>query len=242
MPPIKAVVFDYYETLAQLPHDGRERMMDGIAKAVGYESPPGQPWKEWTEQSSDLKLRFAGGSSTRSAVNGEPPPFRTFWDYWKERFDELFQSWNVDAGGELGADTYTSHHITAVVYPEVKDTLRELSRSCQVAILSNADDAFLDGSIAKNDLSFELVVSSEAVRAYKPHISIFRETCRRMGVEPQDALYVGDQPWADVEGSRQAGMGQVWINRYGAGWPYDVAPPQYTITSLTDLVPLLHAS
>ena len=242
MPPIRAVIFDYYETLAQLPHDGRERMMDGIAKAVGYESPPGQPWKEWTEQSSDLKLRFAGGSSTRTAVNGEPPPFRTFWDYWKERFDELFQSWNVDAGGELGADTYTSHHITAVVYPEVKDTLRELSRSCQVAILSNADDAFLLGSVEKNDLSFELVVSSEAVRAYKPHISIFRETCRRMGVEPQDALYVGDQPWADVEGSRQAGMGQAWINRHGAAWPDDVAPPQYTITSLTDLVPLLHAS
>ena len=242
MANIRAVIFDYYETLAQLPHDGRERMMDGIAKAVGYESPPGQPWKEWTEQSSDLKLRFAGGSSTRTAVNGEPPPFRTFWDYWKERFDELFQSWNVDAGGELGADTYTSHHITAVVYPEVKDTLRELSRSCQVAILSNADDAFLDGSIAKNDLSFELVVSSEAVRAYKPHISIFRETCRRMGVEPQDALYVGDQPWADVEGSRYAGMGQAWINRNGAAWPDDVAPPQYTITALTDIVALVEES
>ena len=242
MANIKAVIFDYYETLAQLPHDGRERMMDGIAKAVGYESPPGQPWKEWTEQSSDLKLRFAGGSSTRPAVNGEPPPFRTFWDYWKERFDELFQSWNVEAGGEVGADAYTKLHSEADVYPEVHSVLEELGRFCQLAILSNADDEFLDGSVAKNGLHFETVVSSETVRTYKPHVSIFRETCERMGVEPSRALYVGDQPWADVEGSRQASMGSVWINRYGAGWPDDVAPPQYTITSLKDLVSLVEES
>lgn len=174
MATISTVIFDYYETLAQLPHDGRERMMDGIAKAVGYESPPGQPWKEWTEQPSDLKLRFAGGSSTRPAVNGEPPPFRTFWDYWKERFEELFQSWDVDARGELGADAYTEHHIKAVVYPEVKDTLRELGRDCRLAVLSNADDAFLQGSLAKNALTFETVVSSEELRVYKPHVSTFR--------------------------------------------------------------------
>lgn len=239
MPPIKAVIFDYYETLAQLPHDGRERMMDGIAKAVGYESPPGQPWKEWTEQPSDLKLRFAGGSSTRSAVNGELPPFRTFWDYWKERFEELFQSWDVDARGELGADAYTEHHIKAVVYPEVKDTLRALSETCAVAILSNADDAFLLGSVEKNGLDLSTVISSEELRSYKPHISIFHQMCERMGIVPSQALYVGDQPWADVEGSRHAGMGQAWINRNGAAWPDDVAPPQHTISSLADLVAIV---
>ena len=239
MTNVKAIIFDYYETLAQLPHDGRERMMDGIAKAVGYESPPGQPWKEWTEQPSDLKLRFAGGSSTRSAVNGEPPPFRTFWDYWKERFEELFQSWDVDARGELGADAYTEHHIKAVVYPEVKDTLSVLGETCDVAILSNADDAFLQGSLAKNALTFETVVSSEELRVYKPHVSTFRAICTRMGIEPAEALYVGDTPWADVEGSRNAGMGQVWIDRYGVEWPDDIKPPQHTITSLTELVEIV---
>ena len=237
--PPKAVIFDYYETLAQLPHDGRERMMDGIAKAVGYESPPGQPWKEWTEQPSDLKLRFAGGSSTRSAVNGEPPPFRTFWDYWKERFEELFQSWDVDARGELGADAYTEHHIKAVVYPEVKDTLSILAETCDVAILSNADDAFLLGSLEKNSLDVSTVISSEELRSYKPHVSIFHDTCKRMGIKPEEALYVGDTPWADVEGSRNAGMGQVWINRYDVEWPDDIEPPQHTITSLADPVSLI---
>lgn len=239
MANLKAVIFDYYETLAQLPHDGRERMMDGIAKAVGYESPPGQPWKEWTEQPSDLKLRFAGGSSTRPAVNGEPPPFRTFWDYWKERFEELFQSWDVDARGELGADAYTEHHIKAVVYPEVKDTLSILAETCDVAILSNADDAFLLGSVEKNSLTLDTVISSEELRSYKPHVSIFHNTCERMGIKPEEALYVGDQPWADVEGARHAGLLAVWINRHGADWPEDIERPHHEIASLAELAALL---
>ena len=239
MAQVKVVIFDYYETLAMLPQDGRERMMDGIAKAVGYESPPGQPYKEWTEQTSDLKLRFAGGSSTRRAVSGEPPPFRTFWDYWKHRFDELFQSWEVDAVGELGADTYTDHHIQALVYPEVTSTLEALGKRCQVAILSNADDGFLLPSVEKNDLRLETVLSSEGLRAYKPHVSIFHQACDYMELDPKDTLYVGDQPWADVEGSRNAGMGQAWINRYNVAWPNDIEPPQHTITSLADLVSLV---
>ncbi len=240
MANIKAVVFDYYETLGQLHYADRERLFDDIARNVGFEAEPGEAYKEWTDKTmSDLELRFGG---VRPSPGGEPFPFRTFWDVWRERFGELFQRWDVDVGGEVGADAYTELHCDSDVYPEVHDVLEELGHSCRLAILSNADDEFLDASIAKNGLSFELVLSSEAVRAYKPHVSIFRETCERMGVEPQDALYVGDQPWADVEGSRFAGMGQAWINRDGAAWPDDVAPPQHTITSLTDLVSVVDPS
>ncbi len=240
MPPIKAVIFDYYETLGQLHFAARERLFDDIAKAAGRELAPGEAYKEWTEKTiSDLELRFGG---IRPSPGGEPFPFRTFWDVWRERFGELFQSWGVDTAGDVGADAYTNLHIESEVYPEVIETLEELGKSCRVAILSNADDAFLHGSVARNGLQLEAVISSEELKAYKPHVSIFRETCERMGIAPSEALYVGDQPWADVEGSRHAGMGQAWVNRHGATWPDDIVPPQYTITSLTDLVPLVGLS
>ncbi len=234
MANIKAVVFDYYETLGQLHQPARERLLDDIASNVGLDLAPGEAYKQWTEETTkDIELRFGG---VRPSPDGEPFPFRTFWDVWRERFAQLFQRWEVDAGGEVGAEAYTKLHSDADVYPEVHGVLEELGRSCQLAVLSNADDAFLDASIEKNGLRFGTVVSSEEVRAYKPHVSIFRETCDRIGVDPSEALYVGDQPWADVEGSRHAGMGQAWVNRYGATWPDDVAPPQHTITSLTDLL------
>jgi 2-haloalkanoic acid dehalogenase type II len=237
--PIKAIIFDYYETLAQLPRDGRERMMDAVAKAVGYKSEPGQAYREWFERTSDSKLRFAASHSVRPAVDGDAPPFRRFYDVWFERFGQLFRSWGVDADPAVGADAYTEHHVGAMVYPEVKDTLRDLGQTVEVAILSNADDAFLRPSVERNELEVATVISSEELKSYKPHVSMFRQACERLGIAPEDALYVGDQAWADVQGSRNAGMGQAWINRHGADWPEDVEPPQHTITSLSDLLQMV---
>ena len=243
MANISAIIFDYYETLAQLHEAPRQRLFDGIAREVGHQLAPGEAYQQWIKHTSgDSNLRFGVSHSARPPTGGVPFEYRTFWDSWRERFGELFKFWGVDAGGELGADAYTGLHTDAEVYPEVRDTLRELGRDCRLAVLSNADDDFLLGSIAKNGLTFETVVSSEELRVYKPHVSIFRETCKRMGIEPAEALYVGDTPWADVEGSRNAGMGQVWINRYDVEWPDDIEPPQHTITSVTDLVSLVDGS
>jgi FMN phosphatase YigB (HAD superfamily) len=50
---------------------------------------------------------------------------------------------------------------------------------------------------------------------------------------------VGDNPWADVEGARHAGLRAVWMDRHGAPWPGDLEPPQETVHSLLDLLTLL---
>jgi len=236
---ITTIIFDYYETLAELRQPARERLFDGIARDVGHELPAREAYKQWVERTSaDWNLRFGVSHHARPPTDGEPFAFRTFWDSWRERFGELFQFWGVDAGGEVGADAYTRLHVEAEVYPEVRETLQELSSFCRLAVLSNADDGMLLGSVERNGLTFETVVSSEELSVYKPHVSIFRQTCERMGIAPSEALYVGDTPWADVEGSRNAGMGQAWINRHDAEWPDDIEPPQHTITSLTGLVSL----
>jgi putative hydrolase of the HAD superfamily len=52
-------------------------------------------------------------------------------------------------------------------------------------------------------------------------------------------VYVGDDPHLDVEGARSAGMQAIWIDREGAEWPEQIAPPAYTVRSLTELVELL---
>ncbi len=239
MASINTIIFDYYETLADIRTPARRRLFDRIAQDVGHPLPEREAYKEWAEQKTDNWLRFGVSHNARQATDGELAEFRTFWHSWRERFNQLFQYWGVDVGGEFGADAYTQFHVEADVYPEVHDTLRELGRSCRLAILSNADDAMLLGSVEKNGLTFEMVVSSEELRVYKPHISIFRQTCDRLGIEPAEALYVGDTPWADVEGSRNAGMGQAWVNRHDAEWPDDIAPPQHTITSLADLLSIV---
>ena len=46
----------------------------------------------------------------------------------------------------------------------------------------------------------------------------------------------GDDPVADVEGARRAGMQPVWLNRGGArAWPPELRPPALTISSLAEV-------
>ncbi|MEX0786614.1 MAG: HAD family hydrolase, partial [Dehalococcoidia bacterium] len=84
-------------------------------------------------------------------------------------------------------------------------------------------------------------LSSEEVRAYKPHVSVFHETCARLGIEAAEAAYVGDTPYQDVEGARHAGLRAVWIDRHGFAWPDDLDPPPDRVSSLAELPELLEA-
>ena len=114
-----------------------------------------------------------------------------------------------------------------------------------MAVLSNADDDFLTSFLQRTGLDFETVVSSEAVRSYKPRATIFRALCDALGLPPGEVLYVGDSPIADLLGARAAGLAVAWVNRAGAKLPDRVPEPDLEIRDLTgllDVLPLLTLS
>jgi putative hydrolase of the HAD superfamily len=45
----------------------------------------------------------------------------------------------------------------------------------------------------------------------KPHPGAFRAAAAALGVEPSEAVYVGDRPFEDVHGSQLAGMRAIWV-------------------------------
>ena len=49
----------------------------------------------------------------------------------------------------------------------------------------------------------------------KPDPRLFQEGCRKLGVRPEEAVYVGDLFYRDVLGSANAGMTPVWIWNWG---------------------------
>ena len=237
MAEIRAVIFDYYETLVELTQPIRERHFDELARRAGVELPPGKAYGHWRElATSDLALRLGGQRAPR---DGAKPPFLTFREVWLQRSEELFRHWGADLPAEHGADAQAHMHANAKPYPEVVVALGELRGSYDLAVLSDADDDFLLSNIRRNGLQFETVASSEELRAYKPHVSVFNDTCARLGVQPAEAVYVGDPPWADVEGARHASLRAVWINRHGVDWPEDIERPEYEIASLDELAALL---
>lgn len=77
----------------------------------------------------------------------------------------------------------------------------------------------------------------------KPHPAIFRAALDALGVEPQQAAYVGDRLDVDVAGAQAAGMASVLIRspyRLGDDPPAGVTP-DVVIDELPGLLPALEA-
>ena len=232
-----AVVFDFYETLADLSSPIRARAFDDLARRVGVELAPGEAFQHWRE----LHATLAGGSQNKAPVDG-PPPYRAFRDIWLELSQRLFQRWDVDVPAKLGVDACADLHAKAAVYRDVPRVLASLRGSYRLGLLADVDRDILETGIHRNNLTFDAIVTSEDLQVYKPHMSLFREANARLDVDPRRTAYVGDRPWADIEGARHAGMLAVWMNREGAVWPNDLEPPAATVTSLDELVNLLDGS
>lgn len=73
---------------------------------------------------------------------------------------------------------------------------------------------------------FSRIVSSGTEGVAKPDATIFRRAVERMGVRPEEALYVGDLPNTDARGASAAGLHALWLNREGTGLILD--PPEIT--------------
>jgi FMN phosphatase YigB (HAD superfamily) len=85
----------------------------------------------------------------------------------------------------------------------------------------------------------DLLIVSEEVGVAKPEPAIFRVALERLGVQPNQTLFVGDSPEFDMRGAAAAGIPFVWMNPRGEVMPADVPAPVAVIERLAELVPLL---
>ncbi len=108
-----------------------------------------------------------------------------------------------------------------------------------VCCVSNADAAPLKAAILKHGLQFDAVVSSEAVRCYKPDTGIFRHALNVMGVAPARAMHIGDSLHSDIGGASATGIATAWIRREDRIHDIGVERPTHTVSLLTELCDLL---
>jgi FMN phosphatase YigB (HAD superfamily) len=87
---------------------------------------------------------------------------------------------------------------------------------------------------------FKTVVLSSKMGIRKPNPEIYWEAARRIGVEPEKCVYVGDNPVRDVEGTRAAGYGMFILFYEPATLakepPVGEVKPDFTIREMTELL------
>jgi putative hydrolase of the HAD superfamily len=118
---------------------------------------------------------------------------------------------------QLDVDTVMDHYNWGVVpgtsiFPDVLDGLESL-RQCgiKMGLVTNAyqpmrlRDIEMDGH-GILDFFPCCRFSAADVGYLKPHLSIFELALDCMGVEPEETVFVGDNPMADIGGAQAAGM------------------------------------
>ena len=230
---IKAVFFDFYNTLGKFdpPREELQAMAcgefgiqvtsEGIAR--GYAMADAYMAREVAR----LPLRERDSQDTKS--------------FFAEYQRLILQGAGKEVSSGLALQVISrlrqfSYDFT--LFDDVLPTLDVLKKhGLTLALLSNNDG---DMSKLCDDLGLyphlDFAINSEEVGSGKPHPPIFLEALKRAQVEPEEALYVGDQYETDVKGARGVGIHPVLLDRDGLktdiqDWP--------RIEGLPELVGLL---
>jgi putative hydrolase of the HAD superfamily len=122
-----------------------------------------------------------------------------------------------------------------VLFDDVMPALDDLKkRDLKIGLISNIEQN-MTATLDKLGLSarLDIIVTSQDAGFAKPKPEIFRYALDKAGVQPADAVYVGDQYQVDIIGSKGAGMQGVLIDRDNY---HKEKLDCVKINSLTDLV------
>jgi 2-haloalkanoic acid dehalogenase type II len=106
-----------------------------------------------------------------------------------------------------------------------------------IFILSNVDHLDITEAINLLHLKVDGIITSEHVKAYKPHRDMFEYALNQNGFSPEEVLHVGDSLTSDVLGANQVGINSVWLNRSDKPLSGD-SKPDYIINNLNELLDL----
>ncbi|HEY8772769.1 MAG TPA: HAD-IA family hydrolase [Candidatus Limnocylindria bacterium] len=88
---------------------------------------------------------------------------------------------------------------------------------------------------------FDFIAASSRIGFEKPRPEIFRWALEQAGVEPSEAIHVGDHIDADVAGARGVGISSVLIDRRDRFTQADLPEGTPLIRSLAELIPIVDA-
>jgi putative hydrolase of the HAD superfamily len=140
-------------------------------------------------------------------------------DFWKlynsktlrrlgihENVEELAIAVNDDWWDNSDVDTY----------PDVKETLETLKeRGVKIGIVTNGFQFDVEEILRRTTMTgfFDVTVGADVTRKPKPYKEIFLYALNMLGVLPQDALFVGDNPELDYEAAEKVGLKPLLIDR-----------------------------
>jgi 2-haloacid dehalogenase len=144
----------------------------------------------------------------------------------------------------VGSDLHAAQRQTLLaeydrleLFPDATEGLRRLSaHGHTLVVLSNGSPRMLHAVAQSTGLSqwFELLISVDEVRVYKPSPLVYQHAARRLDRAPSDVRLISSNPF-DVLGATAAGMQVAWLDRSGGLFDTLGPRPDLVVGSLTEL-------
>ena len=218
---IRACVFDAYGTLFDVMAAAR-RCRDALGEDADRLA---EVWR--TKQLQYTWLRALMGRHA------------DFWQVTGDALDYAMASLRIEDGGLRGR--LMELYLTLDAYPEVAGVLERLrDGGMKTAILSNGAPRMLEAAASNAGIgaSFDAILSVEEVGVYKPHPSVYRLGCDRLGLPAARMSFQSSNAW-DAAAAAAFGYQVVWVNRFAQpreNIPGEPAVEIRTLVPLPDIV------
>jgi len=235
--PIKAVLFDMFDTLMLIEKD-HAFYNPSLKRAHKFLVKKGikVPFTDF----KNAYIRARDALYMKADVNLEEPHFNVRISNALGRL-----GFSVDANSGVVAGATNAFCECFMEYVRIDEhaveVLWKLHGKYKLGIVSNfAIPECVMKLLEMYDLSkfFDVVVVSAAVNKRKPSPEIFQQALKKLGVDVAETVFVGDTVDADIKGAKDIGMKTIFIERRMQKEAGQVCPNQ-TIKSLSELATAL---
>ena len=124
-------------------------------------------------------------------------------------------------------------------FRETNAQLEKFAKKFEIGILSNIDDKLLGATRRHFRADFDLVVTAQQVRSYKPDEAHFKECARRIDKRKKNWVHIASGYPTDIEPCLKLKIPVIWVNRHGETLEPGQKKPTAEVKSFRDAAKLL---
>ncbi len=157
-----------------------------------------------------------------------------FWTKWNAT---ILRKIGIENGAEFLGQKISDvwwDHADLQLFPDVLPTISQLkAEKVKTGIVTNALRSDYEQILQRLQVGsyFDVTVGTDDCQAAKPNRRIFLYALEKLHAKPLETLFIGDDVLRDYEGSRQAGLKSLLINRQSQTFKNIDS-----VTSLTDIL------
>jgi len=169
---------------------------------------------------------------------------------YRQILSQTAQAMGRRLGMEVSTASASEFAESLLLWEPFADTvagLRALAKHFRLGIISNIDDDLFSVTQKKLQVEFDLIVTAQQVKSYKPSLRNFQEALRRSNLKKEQILHAAQSVYHDIVPTNALGIMNVWVNRpsvrpnTGAAKPA-VARPSFEMRSIAELAALVAPS